>query len=47
MYPEPFLDIALSAEEDDAQLHQDLKGCGAVWWFNQSEVLTEMNDATE
>ena len=43
MCPEPFLDIMLHDEEDDVQLHPDLKACGAVWDL----IMTEMNDATE
>ena len=30
MCPEPFLDIMLHDEEDDVQLHPDIKACGAV-----------------
>ena len=43
MCPEPYLDIMLHDEEDDVQLHPDLKACGAVWDL----IMTEMNDATE
>ena len=43
MCPEPFLDIMLHDEEDDVQLHPDLKACGAVWDL----IMTEMNDAAE